>query len=651
MYGASQSRSVSPRSKSEIDLTATVPQSGDGLDWARLECNGGDDGWDDVGWDARYMPAGSNHGQAEIDDFDDEGHELGAPDAKCESDVPENLPEGEDGTQWQYWGGLEEPYLEFAGTGDPEARYEFDEERWDGSGFNYDGQSAGYMNASPTPPFLELSEEDAENVRKLSAYAFRDQVHGVCLPPIKLLSLDLLSHIFALVIPPQTGMSPDVPIVPRRSSTEPLRLDAPWVFGQVCWEWRALAISTPSLWTRITVSSTLVPRQLPLLHTQLARTGNALLDVLVRFTSRPLHRPRGRRSWRRTRAVSQERITSEKAFYTFLRTLVAHSDRWRTLHIRFAGDPNPPRVNVMTPKSLNNLEALALTGSENSALMFFDLSVPAPKMRRATLGYLGAKFYSHLPLPWSELTTYSARCSSTAHLRNLATLNAVVECDITSWSWDASWHEYSGDKVVTLPHLRRLAIHDTEFLDCITAPTLRSLYVSGELNNTLGFLEHSCCTETLTDLTLARVYKREDGAPAHEIISLLEHTRGLSTLAIDSSLSPDDIVAALSVTGPERICPNLESLSWADLDDELDRNAFVDMVASRCTHSLRARQQCIESPSDESQAVGALHFVALYAGRRRMKGHGMRLCALPGLDVVITNRRKGRLAVAGWRVY
>ncbi|KAJ6502693.1 hypothetical protein C8R47DRAFT_1067523 [Mycena vitilis] len=170
---------------------------------------------------------------------------------------------------------------------------------------------------------------------------------------------------------------------------------------------------------------TLVPRQLPLLHTQLARTGNALLDVLVRFTSRPLHRPRGV-DHGNVLGQSQERITSEKAFYTFLRTLVAHSHRWRSLHIRFAGDPKPPWVNVLTPKSLNNLEALALTGNENSALMFFDLSVPAPKMRRATLGYLGAKFYSRPPLPWSELTTYSARCSCTAHLRNLATLNAVA---------------------------------------------------------------------------------------------------------------------------------------------------------------------------------------------------------------------------------
>ncbi|KAJ6502694.1 hypothetical protein C8R47DRAFT_1067524 [Mycena vitilis] len=129
----SLSRSVSPRSKSEIDLTATVPESGSDLDLVRLEGNGWGDVWGDVwgnvGWNTNYMPAGTNHGQAEIADLDDELHELGAPDAQWESDMPGNLPEGEDG---QHWGGLEEPYLELAGTGDPEARYyEFDEERWD----------------------------------------------------------------------------------------------------------------------------------------------------------------------------------------------------------------------------------------------------------------------------------------------------------------------------------------------------------------------------------------------------------------------------------------------------------------------------------------------------------------------------------------
>ncbi|KAJ7615740.1 hypothetical protein DFH06DRAFT_1343511 [Mycena polygramma] len=539
------------------------------------------------------------------------------------------------------WGRLEDEVdLQFAGIDD--AQYELEEELQDGS--EDETELAQYIKTPAIPRFLGLSEEEIEIVWRLSTYGFRDEDSAVHKPPpVDSLPLELLSDIFALVVPPQTPTSATIPVIFRPNS-EPARLDAPWVFGQVCWKWRALAISMSSLWTKITVASTIVPRQLPLLFTQLLRSGTAPLDVLIRFTSNPRRgsRPRPRR--RRARAG---RITSDETFYTFLRTLVSHSDRWRTLHVCFRGSPAPPELPALAPRSLDTLEALTFTGYERSALKFLKLSAPTPALQRVTLAYLGMEIVSHLKLPLAQLTTYKASCKPSIHMRHLAAMPGLVECDITSWSGRET---YRG-AVVTLPRLRRLAIQDPEFLVHIAAPALQSLYVQGDTENVLPFLERSYCTETLTELVLVlgRYYAyNEEESWVAGIISLLQHTRGLTALAINTrGVPPAEIVAALALTGSERICPNLESLSWADLCDDLDRTAFTDMAASRCAGE---GQHFVNSSSDE-QAGSVLHSVAIYAGRRRMKGEGLRLRALPGLDVVIMNKKKGGPVVAGWRRY
>ncbi|KAJ7604314.1 hypothetical protein DFH06DRAFT_1391240 [Mycena polygramma] len=139
------------------------------------------------------------------------------------------------------------------------------------------------------------------------------------------------------------------------------------------------------------------------------------------------------------------------------------------------------------------------------------------------------------------------------------------------------------------------------------------------------------CMGTLTELTLAFCT-----TPAEEIITILKQLPSLTALSLDLSLEisipPAPIVAALMAA--ERLCPNLISLSWADQEDSLDRTAFADMVVSRCA---------------PSSGVHPLRFVAVYSGRRRMKGAGWRMRGLPGLEVVTMNRKKGAPAVLGWR--
>ncbi|KAJ7113584.1 hypothetical protein C8R44DRAFT_796767 [Mycena epipterygia] len=100
-------------------------------------------------------------------------------------------------------------------------------------------------------------------------------------------------------------MRPSVEVIGARSWVGPWILGAPWSLGQVCQHWRTLALSFSNLWTSIVASTGLTRRELPLLNTQLERSGNATLDPVLRFISAQMPTP-----------------TQETPFDVFLQTLV-----------------------------------------------------------------------------------------------------------------------------------------------------------------------------------------------------------------------------------------------------------------------------------------------------------------------------------------
>ncbi|KAF8179595.1 hypothetical protein K438DRAFT_1252216 [Mycena galopus ATCC 62051] len=247
----------------------------------------------------------------------------------------------------------------------------------------------------------------------------------------------------------------------------------------------------------------------------------------------------------------------------------------------------------------------------------------APALRRVVLGTRGMSEVWSIALPWAQLITYKATyLNAAAHFRYLAVAVNLVDCDLDCGV--SPYDDIRLHSVVTLPRLRRLAVSHPVLLNSLSAPALQSLYIVGPVENVADFLRRSGRTSALTELTLA-----ECAGPASEIIGLLQETRGLTTLALYPRSSPTELVTAF--TAPECLCPNLGSLSWVDFDDVLDRDAFANMVLSRCT---------------ESTSVRPLHFVAIYSGRRLMKKAGWCLRELPGLEVVTMNMKKGKSASA-----
>ncbi|KAJ6554848.1 hypothetical protein B0H19DRAFT_1263142 [Mycena capillaripes] len=434
--------------------------------------------------------------------------------------------------------------------------------------------------------------------------------------PIDLVPPELLCHIFTLAIPAQTPKSRAVPVIGQCDSDgwplqrDPWILGGPWIFGQICSQWRTLATSLPTLWTHITLTTTLAPRELILLNIQLTRTANAPLNVLIRPTSGLFGPPHDQ-------------------FYIFLAALLSHSARWRALHLDFEGDRYAPTaLDTLGLHTMPLLESLVFSGRYLRYLGKHTFFKEAPALRRVVLGELGISSIPYITLPWSQLTTYKATYLAATHFQNLAAAVNLVECDINIGFSHAPDDILQHDNL-TFPYLRRLSLSHPAFLDRLTAPVLERLYIIGAVQPILPFLDRSGCTELLTALTLSQCT-----ASPPQIIAVLRHTHALTALALDLRCPPGELVAALAA--PENLCPALTSLAWADLDDALDRHPFADMVIQR---------------SSGSTGLRALRSVAVYAGRRRMKTAGSRLRAVPGLEVLILNAKKSGPAVEGWRAY
>ncbi|KAJ7606979.1 hypothetical protein DFH06DRAFT_1347753 [Mycena polygramma] len=436
------------------------------------------------------------------------------------------------------------------------------------------------------------------------------------LTPIASTPPEILCYIFALTLISKTATPPSIPAIGRGPSwyCKSGILGGPWIFGQVCSYWRKLAESTPTLWTSITVSHSLMPSQLRLLDTHLARSGNAPLDVLIH--------------------ISKPRLYHDTSFKSFLAKIVAQSTRWRTLRLELLLNHFPHAVFTAlasTAGALPLLEELVFNGGgpifriasdwdtmpeeKIKEITFFE---DAPVLRRvAVSGYVSNQL--DISLPWGQLTAYKG--SVYGLTTKLDVGQNLVECELTGRYFD----DADKNRVHTLPYLRRLVLTDVELLHTLATPALQSLYIKQSIyikksvSGLIHLLHRSGCITSLVELTLVFC-----NTPAGEIIVILKQLPSLAALSLDICTPPAPIVTALMAA--ERLCPNLMSLSWADREDALDRAAFADMVASRCS---------------ASSAVQTLRFVAVYSGRRRMKGAGWRMRGIQGLEVVTMNRKKG----------
>ncbi|KAJ7460297.1 hypothetical protein FB451DRAFT_1270929 [Mycena latifolia] len=426
--------------------------------------------------------------------------------------------------------------------------------------------------------------------------------------PIFLLPPELLCHIFLMSLPVQTAKSSIIPVLRPPTGyggRGPWIPDSPWVFGQVCGQWRALALSLPNLWTQITLASRSTPRKIAMLETQLARSANAPLDVVIRVTG----------------------ALRDYCFAPFLDTLVGQCARWRRVQLEFDSTLKF-QLGALGPMPL--LEELVV--GTHVHLETYDFLEDARSLRKIVLSDGDASFIRYIPLPWAQLTSYKVVCADASiHFRNLAACaSTLVECDIDFY-YSQPLPRHGG--TLTLPRLRRLTITHALFLDRLVAPALRDLYISRDTDGILPFLHNSGCI--LTRLTLAQC-----GTPAEDLLPVLRNTPSIATLRLDSCYDANSVISALTLRPDGAcLCPNLASFSLANVALDPGGAAFGDMVESRWrvsdTHCRR------------------LTSVAVYPNLMRLTVKGqrrLRRFAAEGMEVVVSCMdRKGWATVESWR--
>ncbi|KAJ7742585.1 hypothetical protein B0H16DRAFT_1563054 [Mycena metata] len=241
-------------------------------------------------------------------------------------------------------------------------------------------------------------------------------------PPVLTLPTEIVSEIFVHFLP-----YPKTPSFTGRSS--------PNVLGQICSNWREIALSTPSLWRAITLhlwNGRRLDQKLRLLEIWLQRSGSRLLSI---------------------------RIYGALDGNPFAHAIAAHSDRWEHLRI----------------DALNDIDLPIPTFSAIPPHTF------SPLLRSVAVSYWGA--HCLRVLPWSQLTALTTGgVISPYHC--LVRAHNLVYCKLCIEPKAHQGFIITPEDAIALPRLETLIFEWASssdvswiFLDLLTLPALQRLQI------------------------------------------------------------------------------------------------------------------------------------------------------------------------------
>jgi hypothetical protein len=384
------------------------------------------------------------------------------------------------------------------------------------------------------------------------------------LAPIRRLPAELLAAIFCFCLPPQEvkfdiGFS-------FSSNTDHVsfgRRQAPLLLGRVCSLWRAVALSTPSLWSSFGASCTTrtINRTVFGAETFISRSGVCPLSISL---------------------VVGNNITGAQT-HEIINTLASYSQRWQNFDLTIG--------RLETVRSLNRIKGALpllvtltlgmLGGFPSSEQNAFEV---APSLRNVHI-------YAIMPplqinLPWSQLTSL---IWSGGTLRLQDYIDLLRSCpNLTFCSFQSipvSSSIIDGPQLTHL-NLRSLRIPlSTDihgFFGCLTLPALRALRVDNDAISPwaagpfISFLARSSCVLEVAILEMR---------PIETLIQCLETIPGLIELEI---VTPLNFIAFVKVMQrlsydlplAPRLCRNLRAISLPN-DSSLDLPALFAFLKSR----------------------------------------------------------------------
>jgi hypothetical protein len=342
---------------------------------------------------------------------------------------------------------------------------------------------------------------------------------------------------------------------------------APLHLTFVCSKWRRVAISSPRLWSYISLDKASMATEL--LQTWLLRSGSSPLTLVFKEDG----------CGDATLAVS-----------SYLNAIIPHSHRWRDVTFSMVGtyfmllEDRVAEIKDHLPM-LERLNLERLDFVDQPMTIFEN----APMLNTVTL-----MDHSRYLLPWHQLKHYHACTFSTTEC-----LHLLQQCtNLTHWTLEYAYmdDDMLSTSMVPLVHSQLQSmylvfdgddVNDVcKLLDSIRLPALQILDIStsgGSSNSTQthisSFLDRSSCN--LQCLTL-RISWHDD-----ELVIFLQQLLSLVELTLHESTSlmvTEQVLRRMTyVPGSHVLVPKLKRLAIS-AELSVDNQVIVDMVQSRRRH-------------------------------------------------------------------
>ncbi|KAJ7684631.1 hypothetical protein DFH06DRAFT_13455 [Mycena polygramma] len=457
-----------------------------------------------------------------------------------------------------------------------------------------------FESASVREFLRETDEGIASRVRRINRLLCevaelrrRSEQHKPIVAPIRRVPPEVMGEIFVqLAAIDKPWYLPDTErLLELQHTVQPFSRRAPLIFGQISREWRAIALSIPSLWNSVALHcrSAKDLTNIFLCSTWLQRSGSLPLSI------------------RLYRSYGQEAPTSQniRACQDLIRTILPFAQRWRSLELQNLPASSYDVLHELLPDSVPMLESLSIEHYQKPK-MTIGQSTPwtrfcvAPKLHLlyfdsvngANIATLGEPTF-----PWSQLMHIDVRdCSAYDCLAILGQASMAVACKFMVNKPSLLQHPS-----VSHPGLQtlKLEVYDNilPVWSCLTCPALSTFSIHSESaadhfpENLASFLSRS--GQVIEDFTLMG-----SNLDATQFLSCLTRMPRLRRLQVsehgDGEQFTDRVWESLTWTPAQDsspLIPNLKSLDLAGCRQFSHRSVV---------HFLKSRIQNVDSPADFS---------------------------------------------------
>ncbi|KAJ7267371.1 hypothetical protein C8J57DRAFT_1327514 [Mycena rebaudengoi] len=393
-------------------------------------------------------------------------------------------------------------------------------------------QSIRDLLSGPRRQCADLTEQIAQMQTSLDdLIRDRDELqsfidaHLALVSPARKLPDDVVREIFVAALPARNCVM---------SATEP-----PLLLCNICQAWRALALSTPQLWTSLHIavpSRSRVEQMTSMVDAWLSRSGVLPLSLSV-FVSR-----------------SAEPDTDVSLL---LEALIRFSARWKEIHFTLPSLQCFEPLSKVSPEHVSMLESVGIKGGH---LLFEGLGsvfafLGAPNLRSASFSPQLSHVYMFLPSSWGRLRHLNVSSEPGSYISPLTALQMLPQCVRLESCVLAIWStgETLPEALCRMEHMQHLCVTAAgtsdglfNFFGKLDLPSLRILEYSAQGGIRLAFLPMLSSAHFVESLTILSAPLITDLVAALRLMPMLKELSLAATPPLSLGSVHDELVTALT---------------------------------------------------------------------------------------------------------